>query len=307
MRLSIKEIANRMGRHKSTIYRELDRNLHYGYYMPAKADEQAKARHPKPPNKIDANTALNNYVVTGLKQGWSPEQISGRMKMEGKEFYACSESIYRYIYNNRYLGLYKFLPSKKIKRRCRSKRNGRVNQIQIAIRNIHKRPAYIKDREELGHWEGDTVRFSKDQKSCVTTLVERKSRYVCLNKNADKKAKTVTEHICDKMKLAPKKLWRSIAFDQGSEFMEFRAIERQTKATIYFCDTSSPWQRGSNENTNGRLRRYLPRGLEIDGIPQEYLDKISNLMNNTPRKCLGFQTPAEVIKQHWNGFCRTSL
>lgn len=307
MKVSISEIARRMNRHRSTIYRELGRNIYCGTYLPAIAHEQAKERHPRPLNKLDEDHDLNEYVLNGLQQGWSPEQISGRMKLDGKSFYVCPESIYRYVYRNKHLGLYKLLPTRKPKRRSRHHRKIYLNRQQIAKRNISNRSPEVDSRGELGHWEGDTIRFPKSQKTCVTTLVERKSRYVCLRKNEDKKSNTVINHICQKIKSAPKKLWRSLTFDQGTEFMNFRTIERETKSKIFFCDSHSPWQRGSNENMNGRLRRYLPKKFNIDGVSQNYLESIEVLMNNTPRKCLGFYTPAEIIKQHYKGFCRTSL
>lgn len=307
MKLKISEIAKRMDRHRSTLYREISRNSYCGVYMPAIAHEQALERQPKPPNKLDENDELNEYVLNGLKQGWSPEQIAGRMKLEKKCFYVCPESIYRYVYRNKHLGLYKLLPTRKQKRRSRHQRKSLLNQRQIEMRNISNRPSEVELRGEYGHWEGDTIRFPLGQKTCVTTLLERKSRYVCLCKNEDKKSHTVINHITRKINLSPKKVWRSLTFDQGSEFMNFRTIERETKSKIFFCDPHSPWQRGGNENMNGRLRRYLPKKFDIDKVAQDYLDEVALIMNNTPRKCLGFYTPAEVIKQYWKSFCRTSL
>jgi IS30 family transposase len=307
MKLDIGAIAKRMGRHRSTIYRELGRNTYYGCYMPAIADEQAKRRHPAPVNKLEENQALNKFVVEGLAKCWSPEQISGRMKKDKEEFYACPESIYRYIYRNKDSGLYKLLPSKKSKRKSRSGRTRHEKRLHIISRNICYRSEEVELRNQIGHWEGDTIRFQKNQRTCVTTLVERKSRFVCLRKNEDKGSKTVMNHIYYAIKSTPKKLWSSLTFDQGSEFMDFRTVERQTKCKIFFCDSRSPWQRGSNENMNGRLRRYLPKDFEIDKIGQSDLDEIAILVNNTPRKCLGFQTPNEMISQHWKGFCRTAL
>jgi len=307
MKLSMSAIAKRIGRHRSTLYRELGRNTYYGLYMPSIAHAQSKQRHPKLINKLQANEKLNEYVIEGLKKGWSPEQISGRMKMDSKEFYACAESIYRYIYRNKSLGLYKYLPRQRTKRQIRFSRKTLGNKAQITKRNICFRPEEVATRKQIGHWEGDTIRFPRDQKTCVTTLVERKSRFVCLRKNEDAKSKTVIGHICHVIKSAPKKLWGSVTFDQGSEFMEFRTIEYQTKCKIFFCDTRSPWQRGSNENMNGRLRRYLPKNFKIDEITQDYLDIVALKVNNTPRKCLGYFTPNEVILQHWKGVCRTTL
>lgn len=134
------------------------------------------------------------------------------------------------------------------------------------MRHITLRAPEANLRIAPGHWEGDTIRFPRDQKTCVTTLVERKSRFLFLRKNEDKKSKTVINHIFFGIKNSSKKIWRSITFDQGKEFMEFRKIERQTKCKVYFCDPRSPWQRPTNENTNGRLRRFLPKKFKIDSI-----------------------------------------
>ena len=307
MEAKISTIALRSGRHRSTIYREIKRNKSGKRYMPGIAHEMAKQRHPGPSNKLQTNIELNEYVLIGLRKGWSPEQISGRMKIEKKEFYVCPESIYRYVYRNKNLGLYKLLPTRKSNRRSRSDRKQYPKKPQMTMRHIDLRTKNADLRNIIGHWEGDTIRFPRDQKTCVTTLVERKSRYVCLRKNKNKKSKTVIDHICAAIKLAPKKMWRSLALDQGNEFMNFRNIERETKCKIYFCDPHSPWQRGSNENMNGRLRRFLPKKFKIDGINQKSLDKIAIQVNNTPRKCLGYKTPEEVFKQHWKSDCRTTL
>ena len=197
--------------------------------------------------------------------------------------------------------------TKKSRRRCRAARNPIKDRNQLARRNISHRSEEINSRSTLGHWEGDTIRFPKDQKTCVTTLVERKSRYVWLRKNKDGRSETVMNHILNAIKLSPKKMWGSLTFDQGREFMSYRMVERQTKCKVFFCDPHSPWQRGSNENMNGRLRRFLPKKFKIDGINQRTLDRIAIQANNTPRKCLNYQTPEEVMTQHWKSLCRTTL
>jgi len=309
MDVCVSRIAERSGRHRSTIYRELKRNQERGHhrYMPGKAHALAQQRHPHPANKLQTHEELNGYVISRLKKGWSPEQISGRMKKEQQEFYICPESIYRYIYRHKTLGLYRWLPRKKFKRHSYSHRKNKQKRIQIAQRNISLRAEEINARQQLGHWEGDTIRFPKSQKTCVTTLVERKSRYVCLRKNNSKKSDTIIQPIYNLIQSTPKKIWGTLTLDQGSEFMAFRIIERLTRCKIYFCDPHSPWQRGSNENMNGRLRRYLPKQYSIDELGQEALDKIALIVNNTPRKCLGYLTPAEVMQEHWKGFCRTAL
>lgn len=306
MNTKVSTIAQRTGRHRSTLYRELKRNKLEARYMPGKAHELAKQRHPHPPNKIDTQPELNNFIFEKLEKGWSPEQISGRMKKEKNKFYACPESIYRYVYQNKDSGLYKLLPRKKPKRRPRFVRKNSHKTLLLQY-NICNRPEEAKNREILGHWEGDTIRFPKEQKSCVTTLVERKSRFVVLCKNETKKSHPIIEKINNVIKACPKKLWRSLTFDQGSEFMNFRFIERQTKCKVFFCNPASPWQRPSNENTNGRLRRFLPKKFTIDGTKQEDLDKIAMQVNGTPRKCLGYLTPKEVLIQHFRDFCRTGL
>lgn len=300
-------IAERSGRHRSTIYRELKRNTQGSRYMPGLAHELAQQRHPCASNKLQTNIDLNTYVRIGLESGWSPEQISGRMKIENKSFYVCAESIYRYIYKNKNLGLYKFLPRRQAKRYPMVERNKHKRKQQMLMRHINLRTPEADSRSTIGHWEGDTIRFPHSEKTCVTTLVERKSRFLFLRKNENKKSKTVIDHIFNSIKNSSKKIWKSLTFDQGVEFMEFRKIERQTKCKIYFCDPHSPWQRGGNENMNGRLRRFLPKKFKIDDVNQDYLDTIAIQVNNTPRKCLDYQTPREVLMQHWEGFCRTTL
>ncbi len=307
MKTPVSTIAQRSNRHRSTIYREIKRNRNGVHYMPGIAHEMAIQRHPGPFNKIQVYGQHNKYVVIGVKKGWSPEQISGRMKREKKEFYASPESIYRYVYRNKSLGLYKLLPAKKPKRRSRDARGSYHKRPQMLMRHINLRTKEADLRQMSGHWEGDTIRFPKDQKTCVTTLVERKSRYLYLRKNTNAKSKTVMTHIYEVIKSTPKKIWQSLALDQGNEFMDFRTIERQTKCKIYFCEPHSPWQRGSNENMNGRLRRFLPKKFKIDRINQEALDKIAMKVNNTPRKCLGYLTPEEVFKQALKASCRTPL
>jgi len=308
MNSPVKTIAERSGRHRSTIYRELKRNKPKpaDRYMPGIAHQMAIERHPHAPNKLDTDKELNKYVLEGLDNAWSPEQISGRMKIEKKEFSTCPESIYRYVYRDKKKKLYKLLPRKKSKRKVRNKRAVREKTSLMDRRNISLRPKEADSRLNAGHWEGDTIRFKKGQKTCVTTLAERKSRLVILLKNKDKKSETVVDKICKKIKTFPKKKFSSLTFDQGTEFASFLAIERLTKCKVYFCDPHSPWQRPTNENTNGRIRRFLPKEFQADKINQRHLDEIADRMNNTPRKCLGYLTPIEVFMQHQKAICRTS-
>jgi len=306
MGTKVDTIAQRSGRHRSTIYREIKRNTKGERYMPGKAQALAKERHPHPPNKIDTLASLNKFILDGLSKGWSPEQISGRMLNIKADFYACHESIYRYVYQHKKNNLYQLLPRKNPKRGCRNTR--KIHQkTHLLQRNIVHRPEEVNLRNTLGHWEGDTIHFPKNQISCVSTLVERKSRFLCLRKNENKTSPAVIKKICNAIISSPRKIWQSLTLDQGSEFMGYPYLEHKTKCKGFFCDPRSPWQRGSNENMNGRLRRYLPKKHLIDKTSQEDLDRIVILVNNTPRKCLGYQTPQEVFIQHWKTFRRATL
>lgn len=263
-------------------------------------------RHPHPPNKIDTQPDLNKFILNELINGWSPEQISGRMKKEKKRFSVSHESIYSYIYRDKEAPLHKLLPRQNPKHYPHAVRKNYQKNL-ILQRNICNRSEDVNLRNTFGYLEGDTIRFMKSQRSCVTTLVERKSRFLFLHKNDNKKNQPVIEKIKNTITSWLKNLWLSLTFDQGSEFMSFRLIERKTKCKIYFCNPSSPWQRPTNENTNGRLRRFLPRTLKIDEQKQGDLDIIAMKANNTPRKCLGYQTPKEVIIQRYPRICRIGL
>lgn len=306
MNLPVTEIAKRMGRHRSTIYREINRNSENKYYTPCVANTMMKARYSGRPKKIHPDTALYHYIMIKLKKGWSPEQISGRLKFENKPYYVCHETIYQYIYQRSYKDMYSLLIRKKPRR---SKRYGRKHGSgkYLYIKSIHDRSSKIESRDILGHWEGDTIAFASSKYQNITTLVERKTRFIMLRKNNDRKTNTVMPTITDVINKYPRKMWQTLTLDQGSEFANFYEIEKQTKCITYFCDPHSPWQRGSNENTNGRLRRFLPRTAEISKITQTELDKLSKNLNNTPRKCLGFMTPKEALSQECKSICRFSF
>jgi transposase, IS30 family len=292
---NITMIAKRLGRHRSSLYRELARNSQDDQYSPSLATKKAKARHYRPPKKLATNKALHTYVKSNLEKGWSPEQISGRMKRDKKPFYVCHESIYRYAYTNDF---HLLLPKKRKRRRKRAERKITKKASNMALHNIAHRHDSVLSRNEFGHWEGDTIRFQAGQKSCVTTLVERKSRFLRLKKNHDGKSQTVINKICEVINMTPRRLWSTLTIDQGTEFSQFYNILKKTKSRVYFCDSHSPWQRGSNENTNGRLRRYLPVTIQIDEVEETQLKLIEDKLNNTPRKCLNYQTPREVLMQY---------
>lgn len=304
MKLPITEIAKRLSKHRSTLYRELNRNSELEGYFPKvaqlKTQERAKQKHP---SKLQTNGVLRDYVVRSLKKGWSPEQISGRMKYHKLSFYACHESIYQFIYQSKNKELYHCLPYKKPKRQkhySRQKSPCRYGKIRL----ITERPEEIGTRKRFGHWEGDTIQFKGHKEKVVTTLVERKSRLVFLIKNNSKHSQGVMDKIKKKFESLPEKMCKTITFDQGCEFAAYREFEEQLKCRVYYCETHSPWQKGSNENMNGRLRWSLPKEAEIDRITQQELDQLAAKMNRCPRKCLGYKTPQELFIQQYKNDCR---
>jgi IS30 family transposase len=301
---SVSEIAKRLSKHRSSLYRELKRNSEEGGYLPKVAQLKTEERaQQKRPNKLNKDGVLRDYVLRSLKKGWSPEQIAGRMKFNKLTFYVCHETIYQFIYKSKNKELYHCLTYKKPKRQSRYRRQKQLCRYG-EIRLITQRPEDISTRKRFGHWEGDTIQFKGTKEKVVTTLVERKSRIVYLIKNNSKHSRGVMDKIKGKLDKLPKKMCKTITFDQGSEFADYRSLERQIKCKVYYCQTHSPWQKGSNENMNGRLRRYLPTEIEIDKITQEELDELAEKMNRCPRKCLGYKTPNELFIQQYKNDCR---
>lgn len=291
--LPIVEISNRLNRHRSTIYREIKRNHTNGLYLPARAHEKAQKRKNRKPYKFKFDNKVYKYVIRKLRRGWSPEQISGRLKIIGNKGYVCHETIYQYIYKHARSDLYYYLPTQRKKRMKRYQR--RVLKHFNGNKSIISRPSEVNERNHIGHWEGDTIRFSSNRYTSITTLVERKSRFLILCKNIKSTTEIVMNNLLEKLKKHSKKYYKTITFDQGVEFADFYCVERAQKCDIYYAQPRSPWQRGTNENTNGRLRRYIPRNLDLTKISQDWLDELAAIFNNTPRKCLGFRTPKEVF------------
>jgi IS30 family transposase len=304
MGLSMTEIAKRLSKHRSTLYRELNRNKDLEGYSSGisqlKVEERAKQKRL---SKIKRDGYLRDYVVRSLKKGWSPEQISGRMKLHKLTIYACPETIYQFVYGSKSKELYYYLPYKKPKRQrryTRLKSPCRYGKIRL----ITQRPSDIETRKRFGHWEGDTIEFKGTKEKVVTTLVERKSRMVYLLKNERKYSHGVMAKIKEKLEKLPSKMCKTITFDQGCEFADYKHLEKEMKCKVYYCETHSPWQKGSNENMNGRLRWYIPKDADIAKISQEDLDQLSAKMNRCPRKCLGYKTPQEVFFQQYKNDCR---
>jgi IS30 family transposase len=298
------EIAKRLGRHRSAIYREIERNSEEGKYVGGIAQEKAEERHKQGrTNKIRDNSRLQAHILRELRKGCSPEQISGRLKRVKAKYYVCCESIYSYIYSEESHEWYKYLERQ---RKRRQRRYGRKRIVRYSGgKSIHDRPKEVWEGKEIGHWEGDTINFSKGQKANVTTLIERKTLFTFLAKNKDKFSRGVMGEIKNMIIGCSKELFKTITFDQGAEFSDFREIEKNTKCQVYYCDAHAPWQRGSNENMNRRLRRYLPRGMDIESLSELEILEINKMVNDVPRKKLDYLTPKEALALECKRVCRT--
>ena len=297
---SARSMARLLGRSPSTVSRELSRNGGYDRYRAALADETAWARARRPKRcKLANNPRLRQAVASKLRLNWSPEQIAGWLKRwrpgDGCN-YVSHETIYRSLFvqargvlKKELLG---YLRSKRtIRRSLWTDPNGdRRGQIKDIV-SIRERPAAVEDRAVPGHWEGDLLSGSKN--SYIATLVERHTRYVILMKIANKDTQTVISSLIKQAKTLPNELYKSLTWDRGKELTDHRRFTLATNIDVYFCDPQSPWQRGSNENTNRLLRQYLPKGTDLSVHSQTHLNKVARQLNERPRKTLTFETPAE--------------
>jgi transposase, IS30 family len=304
-RRPIGEIATRLGRHPSTIYRELGRNRFrdgdrsFCGYFPVTAHNLACRRRQRR-RKLAADDTLRAHVVARLEAGWSPQQIAGRLRQEQGRAAVCHETIYRHVYSSegQQDGLYRHLLKARRRRGSRYGRRPRGAAIPRE-RWIENRPTEVEGREAFGHWECDLLIFRKQHgKANVTSLVERKSRFTVLLPNEDKRSPAVLAGIAEALRPLPEDARRTITFDRGSEFAGYAALDRHLALTSYFCDPHSPWQKGSVENANGRVRRYLPREAEPAALARARLRRLAEQLNDTPRRCLGYRTPREVLQQH---------
>ncbi len=297
---SIRSIATIVGRSPSTVSREVRRNGGHARYRAAHADAQAWARARRPKQcKLALSPRLRRMVARQLRLSWSPQQIAGWLNRAypGEEAYQVShETIYRSLFVQARGVLKKellqHLRSKRTMRRSRHASgtgDGR-GQIKNMI-SIRERPASVEDRAVPGHWEGDLLSGPKD--SYIVTLVERHTRYVLLAKVADKSTQTVVSALIKQAKKLPNELYKSLTWDRGKELTDHRRFSLATDIDVYFCDPRSPWQRGSNENTNRLLRQYFPKGTDLSAHSQAHLNKVARQLNERPRKTLGFETPAE--------------
>jgi transposase, IS30 family len=248
--------------------------------------------------KLHRYPLLREAVIGRLQAGWSPEQISGRLRIEpGALHRICHETIYRYVYSEegREAELARLLPDRRCKRRPRHARRARglVFPDQMAIKN---RPDAINNRDEFGHWEGDLMIFRKEHGHAnIATIVERKSRYIVLFRNNDRRSKPIMTRLVNELSSLPQFARQSITFDRGFEFVSWRELYKGMGMESWFCDPQAPWQKGSVENMNKRVRRYLPRDTVLLSLPPKTIETLCKSLNATPRKCLGFRTPAEAF------------
>ena len=280
--------------------REISRNGGYDRYRASSADETAWERACRPKRcKLATNPQMREAVVRKLRGNWSPEQIAGWLKSAhpGDEANQVShETIYRSLFVQARGVLKKelvqHLRSKRTIRRSRSADANGDRRGQIAdMVSIRERPAAVEDRAVPGHWEGDLLSGSKN--SHIATLVERHTRYVMLVKVDSKETQAVVSALIKQAKKLPTELYKSLTWDRGKELADHRRFTLATDIAVYFCDPQSPWQRGSNENTNGLLRQYFPKGTDLSVHSQAHLNKVARQLNGRPRKTLAFQTPAD--------------
>ena len=298
------EIARAIGRHRSTVGREINRTVGERWrYRPSAGERRrsARARRPKA-GKLASHAGLLAAVEQGLGEGWSPEQISARLKLDhpdDREMRISHETIYRALYVQSRGELRRQLTGQLRTGRERRKAQGQLRRgARIAdMVSISERPPEVEDRAVPGHWEGDLL-VGAMNRSFVATLVERHTRYVLLaGLERDRRTEHVIAALRDQIQTFPSHLTRSLTWDQGNELAAHQAFTVQTGVEVYFADPHSPWQRGSNENTNGLLRQYLPKGSDLSAITQPELDEIARKLNGRPRKTLGWMTPAEKMDE----------
>jgi IS30 family transposase len=302
---TVRAIAAELGRSPSTISREVRRNRHpeSGAYRPHAAQARADARRPRPkPRKIMQNLELRDAVQAMLDEKWSPEQICHALRQkfpDRPEMHVVHETIYQALYvqgrGQLRRELAGALRSGRARRRPQRQANRRQPRFTTPMVMISERPAEAADRAVPGHWEGDLI-IGKDGKSAIGTLVERATRYVMLlHLPGDHGAEAVLDALTSTVQTLPAQLMRSLTWDQGSEMARHGEFTLATDIPVYFCDPASPWQRGSNENTNGLLRQYFPKGTDLSAHDPEHLVAVADQLNRRPRKTLGWETPAERL------------
>jgi IS30 family transposase len=308
---SSRQIGDAVGRHHTTVSRELKRNSRRtkawsGGYAPRRAhDLAARRREWDCRFKLERQPDLRRIVKNGLAMGSSPEQIAGRLTLENGPTIS-HESIYRYIYHRSAQKDYwhRLLPRRKSRRGHFGKRGGSPASFIKQRRPIQERPREAETRTQPGHWEADYMLFAKYGHNLLV-LHERQTRFTIVEKLPHRRARLTACRIASCLRPIPKALRKTISFDNGTEFAEHYRLHRSLGVSTFFCDVRSPWQKGGVENTIGRLRRHIPRKTNLDTLSTQQLRHHVDRLNNTPRKCLGFQTPAEAFSKISTGALQT--
>ncbi|MDA2806597.1 IS30 family transposase [Nocardiopsis suaedae] len=305
---TLRTIAAELGRSPSTISREVRRNrtsAHGGprYYRPHAAQRRADSRRPRPKTgKIGSNPELRDFIQDRLSRRWSPEQICQALRstfLDRPEMHVVHETVYQALYvqgrGELRRELARALRTGRARRKPRRHANSRLPGPIRDMVMISERPAEAADRAVPGHWEGDLI-VGANSRSAIGTLVERATRYVMLlHLPGGHSAAAVRNALVDTARTLPPHLKRSLTWDQGSEMAAHQAFTLATDIPVFFCDPASPWQRGSNENTNGLLRQYFPKGTDLSRHSREDLEAVAAELNSRPRKTLGWDTPAERL------------
>lgn len=298
----LRALARQLGRAPSTISREVARHGGPARYRAAEADRRAWARSRRPKAcRLATHPRVRRVVARKLAQAWSPAQISGWLKAtypDDPEWHVSHETIYVSLFVQA-RGVLKQALQAHLRRspggrRARRAASRERRGVLLEAMSIHDRPPSVADRAIPGHWEGDLLAGTRQ--SHIVTLVERTSRYVLLGRLPHgRDTARVVRVLQRQVRRLPRGLMQTLTWDRGKEMTAHRAFTVATDVQVYFCDPYSPWQRGSNENTNGLLRQYLPKGYDLSGVTQRELDRIARQLNTRPRKTLGFKTPAESL------------
>jgi len=286
-------IATNLNVHRSTIYREIQRNSIDGYYKAEYAQIQTRIRYQKKVKNLRITKKHKKYILKHLKQGWSPEQISGRMKIDGL-LQLSHETIYRYIYKRIRHGdkLHQYLRHKH--RKYKSRKGIYENRGKIPkAKSIHLRSQAVETKERIGDFEADTI-IGKNHKKAIVTLVDRHSKFTLMQKVASKEAFDVSRAILQLLKPL-KNIVKTITSDNGKEFAYHQEIERKLEIDFYFAEPYKSWQRGLNEHTNGLIREYIPKKSKFIDYSHKQITAIQDILNHRPRKVLGYKTPYEVF------------
>lgn len=299
IQLSMREIASQLGCSPSTVSREIQRNGGYASYRASAADEVAWQRALRPKTcKLAGQSRAVRVITKKLQCEWSPQQIAGWLKRQrpnDERYHVSHETIYKSLFIQARGVLKKellaCLRTQRVTRRPKkvSLKGKGLGKIADAV-SISERPASVEDRAVPGHWEGDLI--AGPNYTYIATLVERQTRYVMLAKVENKNTDTVVNALIEQARTLPAELYKSLTWDRGSELSSHKKFTLATDIQVYFCDPRSPWQRGSNENTNRLLRQYFPKGTDLSVHSQEELDRVARRLNERPRKTLDYETPA---------------